>query len=65
MSFTPTGMQKIRLPAVLARVGVLDLEGIATAPDGKVYLDQSGDYGPPVIVALRKGRVTTLWAADT
>ena len=65
VSFTPTGMQKIRLPAVLARVGVLDLEGIATAPDGKVYLDQSGDYGPPVIVALRKGRVTTLWAADT
>ncbi|MFZ2056280.1 MAG: hypothetical protein WAV54_02575 [Acidimicrobiales bacterium] len=65
VSFTPTGRQTIRLPAVLARVGVLDLEGITATSDGTVYLDQSGDYGPPAIVALRKGRLTTLWAADT
>jgi len=46
-------------------VGVINLEGIAVASDGTVYLDQSGDDGPPAIVALHDGHLVTLWAADT
>jgi len=65
VSFTPTGQRTVDLPGVLAGVGVINLEGIAVAPDGTVYLDQSGDDGPPAIVALHDGHLVTLWAADT
>jgi hypothetical protein len=43
---------------------VINLEGIAAGSGGAIYLDQSGEPGPPAIVALRDGRVATLWAAD-
>ncbi|MGA2529009.1 MAG: hypothetical protein ABSG36_07580 [Acidimicrobiales bacterium] len=65
VSFTPTGQRTVDLPGALAGVGVINLEGIAVAPDGTVYLDQSGDDGPPAIVALHDGHLVTLWAADT
>jgi hypothetical protein len=65
VSFTPTGQRTVDLPGVLAGVGVINLEGIAVASDGTVYLDQSGDDGPPAIVALHDGHLVTLWAADT
>ena len=65
VSFTPTGRWTVDLPGVLPGVGVIDLEGIAVASDGMVYLDQSGDDGPPAILAVRDGHLTTLWAADT
>jgi hypothetical protein len=65
VSFTPTGQWTVDLLGVLPGVGVSDLEGIAVASDGTVYLDQSGDDGPPAIVAVRDGHLTTLWAADT
>jgi len=64
VSFTPTRQRTVDLPGVLPNVGIMDLEGIAVAVDGTVYLDQSG-AGPPVIVAFHDGRLTTLWAADT
>ena len=64
VSLTPTGQETTHVPSVIPHVGVIYLEGIAAGLGGTVYLDQSGDYGPPAIMALRDGRVTTLWAAD-
>jgi hypothetical protein len=64
LSLTPTGQKITHVPSVIPHVGVINLEGIAAGSGGAIYLDQSGEPGPPAIVALRDGRVATLWAAD-
>jgi len=64
LSLTPTGQEMTHVPSVIPPVGVINLEGIAAGSGSAIYLDQSGDDGPPAIVARRDGRVATLWAAD-
>ena len=64
VSLTPTAEEITHVSSVIPHVGVIYLEGIAAGLGGTVYLDQSGGYGPPAILALRDGRVTTVWAAD-
>jgi len=63
LSLTPTGQETHHIPSVIPHVGVIDPWGIAAGLEGTVYLDQGG-YGPPAIMVLRDGRVTTIWAAD-
>lgn len=69
VTLTPTSRHTTDLPTDLPSTGIFSPSGIAADGHGSVVVDQSGggiffDGGPPAIVVVRDGKVSTLWAAD-